>query len=234
MKYKDFVGQVQRRAQIDSARDAERAIQATLEALSDALFDGDTEDLARQLPAELAECLRQPDPRQRARARRGPDTRDRTGSEPVPRDRGSLDQTGLERRRDVLLDAERPEGVGHREGMNQDITRRTAGPSQLAEAPPSDNEISAHVGDRQVGLPGPDEVGAQPTELQEPEGLPRMVHHVAEREGTNETQARAHVKAVFQVLTRAVDERELSDLRDHLPPDIARLFEEGGPDLPRA
>lgn len=60
MKYDEFVAQVQKRAGIDSREQAERAIQATLETLSERLEGGEPKDLAAQLPPELATYLQQP------------------------------------------------------------------------------------------------------------------------------------------------------------------------------
>lgn len=60
MKYDEFVAQVQKRAEIDSREQAERAIEATLETLAERLVGGEPKDLAAQLPPELASYLQQP------------------------------------------------------------------------------------------------------------------------------------------------------------------------------
>jgi uncharacterized protein (DUF2267 family) len=60
VKYDEFVAQVQRRADIDTREQAERAIRATLETLAERLVGGEPKDLAAQLPPELATYLRQP------------------------------------------------------------------------------------------------------------------------------------------------------------------------------
>lgn len=61
MKFDQFVGQVQHRARLASEGEAVRAIQATLETLSERLHPGEAEDLAAQLPQELGTYLRQID-----------------------------------------------------------------------------------------------------------------------------------------------------------------------------
>lgn len=53
MNYDDFVGQVQHRARLASTDEAVRAIRATLQALGERLYGGETDDLAAQLPEEI-------------------------------------------------------------------------------------------------------------------------------------------------------------------------------------
>ena len=60
MKYDEFIAQVQRRADLPSREQAERATQAMLETLAERLEGGAPKDLAAQLPPELATCLKQP------------------------------------------------------------------------------------------------------------------------------------------------------------------------------
>jgi uncharacterized protein (DUF2267 family) len=55
----EFIKQVQSRAALDSRDEAMKATRATLEALGQRLFGGEPQDLAAQLPRELADCLRQ-------------------------------------------------------------------------------------------------------------------------------------------------------------------------------
>ena len=59
MKYDEFISQVQRRANLDSREEAERATHATLETLGERLAGGEAKDLAAQLPTELAQYLQQ-------------------------------------------------------------------------------------------------------------------------------------------------------------------------------
>ncbi len=58
MKHDEFIGQVQHRARLSSRGEAERATRATLEILAERLAGGEANDLAAQLPQELAEYLR--------------------------------------------------------------------------------------------------------------------------------------------------------------------------------
>jgi len=58
MQYDEFIGHVQHRGRMSSRRDAERAVQATLETLGERLAGGAVENLAAQLPAEIGEHLR--------------------------------------------------------------------------------------------------------------------------------------------------------------------------------
>lgn len=60
VKYDEFVAQVQRRANLGSRGEAERAIRATLETVAERLSGGEPKDLASQLPAEIAVYLQQP------------------------------------------------------------------------------------------------------------------------------------------------------------------------------
>jgi uncharacterized protein (DUF2267 family) len=65
MKFHQFVGQVQHRARLASEGEAVRAIQATLETLSERLHPDEAKDLAAQLPQELGTYLRQIDTAER-------------------------------------------------------------------------------------------------------------------------------------------------------------------------
>ncbi len=58
MKHDEFIKQVQHRAHLNSRNEAERATRATLETLAERLTGGEANDLASQLPQELAEYLR--------------------------------------------------------------------------------------------------------------------------------------------------------------------------------
>lgn len=57
MQYDDFVGTVQSKARLPSRGDAVKAIEATLATLGERLAGGEAEDLAAQLPSELAVFL---------------------------------------------------------------------------------------------------------------------------------------------------------------------------------
>ncbi len=59
MNYDEFISQVQRRTNLDSREEAERATRATLETLGERLAGGEAKDLAAQLPPELAQYLQQ-------------------------------------------------------------------------------------------------------------------------------------------------------------------------------
>lgn len=54
VKYDEFIAQVQRRADLSTKDEAERAIRATLETLAGRLAGGEAKDLAAQLPPEIA------------------------------------------------------------------------------------------------------------------------------------------------------------------------------------
>lgn len=58
MTHDEFVGQVQARARLASSSEAERAIRATLETLAERLEHGIANNLAAQLPEEIAPHLR--------------------------------------------------------------------------------------------------------------------------------------------------------------------------------
>ena len=58
MKYDAFIGQVQHLARLSSRGEAERAVRATLETLAGRLAGGEANDLASQLPSEIAIHLR--------------------------------------------------------------------------------------------------------------------------------------------------------------------------------
>lgn len=60
MKHDEFVKEVQRRAGLESREAAEAASAATLATLSEHLAGGEPQDLAAQLPDELAAYLRRP------------------------------------------------------------------------------------------------------------------------------------------------------------------------------
>lgn len=60
MKYDEFIAQVQRRADLSSRDQADRAVRATLETLAERLAGGEAKDLASQLPQEIAIYLEQP------------------------------------------------------------------------------------------------------------------------------------------------------------------------------
>jgi uncharacterized protein (DUF2267 family) len=60
VKYDEFIAQVQRRADLSTKDEAERAIRATLETLAGRLAGGEAKDLAAQLPPEIAIYLQQP------------------------------------------------------------------------------------------------------------------------------------------------------------------------------
>jgi uncharacterized protein (DUF2267 family) len=57
MQYDEFVGEVQHRARLPSRGDTVRAIRATLETLAERISPGEADDLAAQLPPELATFL---------------------------------------------------------------------------------------------------------------------------------------------------------------------------------
>ncbi len=58
MKYDEFIKEVQDRGHMESREEAQRATRATLESLSERLAGGEPQDLASQLPPELAEHMR--------------------------------------------------------------------------------------------------------------------------------------------------------------------------------
>lgn len=58
MTHDQFIGEVQSRARLASRGEAERAVRATLSTLAERLAGGEADDLAAQLPAEIAEHLR--------------------------------------------------------------------------------------------------------------------------------------------------------------------------------
>lgn len=58
MRYEEFTGQVQARADLGSRQAAEAAVRATLETLGERVPDGVAAHLAAQLPHEAAEPLR--------------------------------------------------------------------------------------------------------------------------------------------------------------------------------
>lgn len=60
MKYDEFIEQVQKRANLVSQSEAERATRATLETLAERLSEKERLDAASQLPKGLAWYLRQP------------------------------------------------------------------------------------------------------------------------------------------------------------------------------
>lgn len=58
MKHDEFIGEVQNRGHMESHQEAERATKATLETLAERLAGGEPQDLASQLPPQLAEHMR--------------------------------------------------------------------------------------------------------------------------------------------------------------------------------
>lgn len=58
MKHDEFIREVQNRGHMESREEAERATKATLETLAERLAGGESQDLASQLPPELAEHMR--------------------------------------------------------------------------------------------------------------------------------------------------------------------------------
>ncbi|MFW6135198.1 MAG: DUF2267 domain-containing protein [Chloroflexota bacterium] len=58
MQYDEFIREVQNRARLPSRGEAVRAIQATLETLAERITRGEADDLAAQLPPQLAAYLR--------------------------------------------------------------------------------------------------------------------------------------------------------------------------------
>ena len=59
MKYSEFLGHVQNRAQMGRQSDAVSAVRATLETLGERLAGGQADHLAAQLPEEIGYYLRQ-------------------------------------------------------------------------------------------------------------------------------------------------------------------------------
>jgi uncharacterized protein (DUF2267 family) len=59
VKYDEFMAQVQRRADLNSREEAERATHAVLKTLGERLAGGEPKDLASQLPPEIAAYLQQ-------------------------------------------------------------------------------------------------------------------------------------------------------------------------------
>lgn len=57
MTYEEFVKHVQAFAQLDSREEAQRAIQATLETLGSRIYSNEAQELASQLPNEMAQYL---------------------------------------------------------------------------------------------------------------------------------------------------------------------------------
>jgi uncharacterized protein (DUF2267 family) len=57
MKYDEFIAQVQQRARLNSRAEAEQATRATLETLGERITGTEAEDLASQLPPEIAQYL---------------------------------------------------------------------------------------------------------------------------------------------------------------------------------
>lgn len=57
MQHDEFIGQVQSRARLPSRGDAEKVTRATLEVLAERLAGGQPENLAAQLPEEIARHL---------------------------------------------------------------------------------------------------------------------------------------------------------------------------------
>jgi uncharacterized protein (DUF2267 family) len=59
MQYDEFLGKVQNRARLATKSEAVKASRATLEVLAQRLFGGEADDLAAQLPSELAYYMKQ-------------------------------------------------------------------------------------------------------------------------------------------------------------------------------
>lgn len=57
MKYHEFIGHIQNRARLGSTAEAVKATRATLEVLAERLFDGQSSNLAAQLPSEVGVYL---------------------------------------------------------------------------------------------------------------------------------------------------------------------------------
>jgi len=57
MKYDEFIAQVQQRARLNSHEEAQRATQATLATLGERITGTEANDLASQLPPEMAQYL---------------------------------------------------------------------------------------------------------------------------------------------------------------------------------
>jgi len=57
MKFDEFVGHVQNRAQMASTGEAVSAVRATLQTLGERLYGGEADDLAAQLPEEIGAYL---------------------------------------------------------------------------------------------------------------------------------------------------------------------------------
>ncbi len=57
MKYEEFIGKVRKRARLASPGEAENATRATLSTLAERLKGNEPDDLAAQLPLELAEFM---------------------------------------------------------------------------------------------------------------------------------------------------------------------------------
>lgn len=63
MKYHDFLGQVQHRAQMATTEEAVSATRATLQTLAERISKGEASDVAAQLPQELGVYLSDAKPR---------------------------------------------------------------------------------------------------------------------------------------------------------------------------
>jgi uncharacterized protein (DUF2267 family) len=61
MQYKEFLGKVQHRIRVGEQSEAVGAVRATLQTLGERIASGEADDLAAQLPRELAYYLRQAD-----------------------------------------------------------------------------------------------------------------------------------------------------------------------------
>jgi uncharacterized protein (DUF2267 family) len=57
MKYEEFIGKVRKRARLASTEEAENATRATLSTLAERLEGNEADDLAAQLPQELANFM---------------------------------------------------------------------------------------------------------------------------------------------------------------------------------
>jgi uncharacterized protein (DUF2267 family) len=63
MDYHQFVKDVQVKTGLQEKQQAVKAIQATLQTLSERLFQGEAEQVAAQLPRELQQCMKEPEQR---------------------------------------------------------------------------------------------------------------------------------------------------------------------------
>lgn len=74
----------------------------------------------------------------------------------------------------------------------------------------------------------PMEIGRFAREVEHGQGFSfqEFLDRVAEREGTDPSRAYGHARALLVVLTDAVPEGEMEDIRRSLPKDFQKLFED--------